>query len=143
VDLKRTAELAGVQLNEDHVLLEAAGDKKINDMINHAMFMTVQSHFWHWETKSHAAHVALGTFYEDLNTSMDACAEAFMGSGGTVSQDCNKDFVKFSDSAAKSKLNEFKKVLQPLSTHKNQSVADNVIDMIKQVDALLYQLTLK
>lgn len=42
------------------------------------------AHFMHLSSKSYAAHMALGTFYEELPDLVDAVAEACMGRGEQV-----------------------------------------------------------
>lgn len=37
------------------------------------------AHREHWKTKSYAAHVALGSFYDDVIEAIDAIVEAYQG----------------------------------------------------------------
>lgn len=44
------------------------------------------AHLEHFRTKSYAAHMALGEFYESLVGAVDALVEAYQGSSGLVGQ---------------------------------------------------------
>lgn len=45
------------------------------------------SHVEHWTTRSFAAHQALGAFYEDVVTALDAVVEAYIGCFGPLLKD--------------------------------------------------------
>ena len=42
------------------------------------------AHREHWATKNYAAHVALGSFYDEVITAVDAIIEAYQGQYGAI-----------------------------------------------------------
>ena len=133
------------------VLTEAEEHNKAMEyVISAVMDMSVRSHFWHWQTKSYAAHEAFGKFYENITEHMDSLAEQFMGAGGEFNVGIDVRMNAFSVEGAVEDLNKFKEKLVDLETvlMKDENgqfhgVADTLIDIIKEVDMLQYRLTLK
>lgn len=133
------------------VLTEAEKFKdEIEQVALQGLAMSLQAHVWHWQTKSYAAHVALGDFYGTIRDSADAVAEQYMGSGNDITAQITCSVVPYSESAVESKLAEFKKVLLAVESpimndeeNKYHGVADTIINMIQAVDKLNYLLTLK
>jgi len=131
---------------------KSAGDQAtvVEQVINNALYMSIQSHFWHWQTKSYACHTALGAFYDDVKESADEIAELFMGTEGQFKASFNFEMVPFDEGVVKTKLSEFKTLLKQaegqLMSDDNSTyhgVGDAVLDLIKHVDKLNYMLTLK
>jgi len=122
----------------------------VEQLINYSLYMSVQGHFWHWQTKSYACHVALGEFYESVTDTADSIAEQYMGCGQTFTGKMNYEILPFSEEVVITKLDEFKKIVLAVETKlmkdensKFHGVGDTVIDMIKVIDKLKYLLTLK
>ena len=137
--------LSNLQLSESEGQSAA-----IEQLVLQLLMMSVQSHVWHWQTKSYACHVALGEFYDAIRDSADAIAEQFMGCGNTVGSTVSCDIVPFSESVVVQKLDELKKaalaVESPIMNDEGNEfhgVADTVIDVIKEIDKLKFLLTLK
>lgn len=123
---------------------------QIEQVALQGLAMSMQSHIWHWQTKSFAAHTALGEFYNTVRDAADAVAEQYMGCGHEIQSQISCSIVPFSDAAVKTKLSEFKKVLlsveSPIMNDENNEyhgVADTIITLIQAVDKLSYLLTLK
>ena len=124
-------------------------DQMIERVITEILAMSVTSHFWHWQTKSYAAHEALGEFYTKLTEIADQLAESFMGMGGSFNVGVDTHMSSFSVNRAVEELRELKGLLvetvNQLTTQENgahQGCADIIIDGIKEIDKLRYLLTL-
>lgn len=134
------------------ILTEAEQQNTMVDtIVGETLSMSVVGHFWHWQTKSYAAHKAFGEFYEKITDLADDLAEQFMGVGGELKAGCTAEMTTpFDIEAVKQKLTEFKTkvVAVESSLMKDENgqyhgIADTMIDIIKTVDKLLYLLTLK
>lgn len=54
-------------------------------MINELLTLQTQLRIFHWQTKSYAAHQALGITYDSLSLKIDEFVEVFMGKYGRIS----------------------------------------------------------
>lgn len=54
----------------------------INELVTRSFAARDISHLRHWETKSYAAHLALGNFYSDVIGATDAVVENYIGMFG-------------------------------------------------------------
>lgn len=122
----------------------------VEGVITATLAMSVQAHFWHWQTKNYAAHEALGDFYENLTELVDEVAEVFMGSGGEFVSEVQASMSTFDIDRVKEDLEEYKERLveAEVSLMKDEAghlhgVGDKVNDLIQEVDKLQYLLTLK
>ena len=112
-----------------------------------------QSHMFHWNTKSYAAHVALGGFYDSLLDSIDALFEAAKGKHPDMFT--RKAKIPFS---VVSEPNVSTETMIPYFTEFNQfldgvckefestsdlDLQDIVLDMKNATNKLLYLLNLK
>ena len=53
-------------------------------MINELLTLQTQLRIFHWQTKSYAAHQALGITYDSLSLKIDEFVEVFMGKYGRI-----------------------------------------------------------
>lgn len=59
----------------------------INELISRVFCTRNAAHLAHWNTKSYAQHMALGSFYDEIVDIVDKLVEAHMGAaGGTIGQ---------------------------------------------------------
>lgn len=133
------------QLNESEQAV-----RKAEEAITAALAMSVQAHFWHWQTKSYAAHTALGEFYEKLTELADGMAEGLMGSGYHFVSDVDVHMGRFELDDAVQKIRAFKETIAEAEnelmsgeTPLLHGVGDQANDVIKAADKVLYLLTLK
>jgi DNA-binding ferritin-like protein len=140
-----------VKLNTLRQLVESEEAlRKAEEAISDTLAMSVQAHFWHWQTKSYAAHEALGEFYETLTEVADEMAESFMGSGHEFTADVDITMRRFDMDDAVEGIREFKEMLVEAETELMQDdnallhgVGDKVMDAVHAADKVLYLLTLK
>ena len=62
-------------------------DKKsftIEGFFSCLLHSVTQVHIFHFQTKSYAAHIALGSFYEDVEDLVDTLIESYQGKYGIV-----------------------------------------------------------
>lgn len=125
-------------------------DNQIEHLINRTLFISVLTHYWHWQTKSYAAHKALGDFYEEMTELVDELAEAYMGSGGEIKATQSFELEVFEPEAAKKRISDFKDEIKEIEAKLMgdefkdfHGVADHMISIIQECDKLLYLFTLK
>lgn len=125
--------------------------RAVESAIGQVLGMSVTSHFWHWQTKSYAAHKAFDEFYNAMTDFADQIAEQYMGAGHEFKTDITTEMsADFSIEGVQEKLKSFKNNLVQVETNlmhdengPMHGVADTIIDVIKAVDKLQYLLTLK
>ena len=122
----------------------------VSDAIMDMLAMVTQSHIWHLQTKSYAAHKALGDFYEALQEKLDGVAETFMGAGGQLRTLRNNELVPFDKSNTINLLTEFRNKLNNLQAELMEkensafhSVGDGILEIVQETDKLLYLLSLE
>jgi hypothetical protein len=112
-----------------------------------------QAHLFHWNTKSYAAHVALGSFYDSLLDSIDSFFEnskgkhpEFFSRRSKIPISLNSDPGILPDSMIPY-FNEFNEFLdglcKELEVQGDLDLQDIVLDMKNATNKLLYLLTLK
>lgn len=112
-----------------------------------------QAHLFHWNTKSYAAHVALGEFYDSLLDSTDKLFEAYKGKHPDAFMRKSKiPFSVVSDPSVGSEsmipyFTEFNEFLEGLCREMESTgdldIQDIVLDMKNSTNKLLYLLSLK
>lgn len=129
---------------------EQAEEQALQATITSILSMSVTSHYWHWQTKSYAAHQALGEFYEKMTELVDVLAEQYMGIGGSFDISVNTEMKPFDQEQTVREVAEFKDNLIAVETAlmsdengKFHGCADTILDVVKEADKLLYLLTLK
>ena len=120
------------------------------EVVCDTLCMVTQSHVWHWQTKSFAAHQALGNFYESLQISVDNLAETFMGAGGELKGFKAKEIVPFEKSNTiniltefRNKLNETQSVFMEKENIAFNAIGDIILSIVKDTDKLLYLMSLE
>lgn len=74
--------LVEVEGSEDYsAKLDASG---IKELVNKAFTTRSMLHFAHWNTKSFAAHQAVGSMYDDIIDKIDGIVETFQGKYGII-----------------------------------------------------------
>lgn len=136
-----------------HLVLTEA--EQHNDAMQHVISATlqlsVQSHLWHWQTKSYAAHEAFGEFYIKIRDLVDELAELFMGAEGEVSgikveaemQDFDMDQVVEQLKKYKDECATVETQLMSDDNATYHGVGDKLLEITQAVDKLQYLLTLK
>jgi DNA-binding ferritin-like protein len=127
-----------------------ANNNAVREVICDTLCMISQVHLWHWQTKSYAAHMALGDYYAFLQTNVDLVAESFMGIGNDISVSGNKSIEDFkSIDEIISKIKEFNTNLKAVqstlmgsSGGEMDTVADLILAICSETDKLLFLLTL-
>ena len=111
--------------------------------------MVTQTHVWHWQTGAFSEHETLGNYYEFLRKAVDEFAEVFMGGGGNIRSMRHSSLENYSPEAVRNSINDFKTELNFLQRQimdsdepDFDSVADTILDIVKESDRVLYRLGL-
>lgn len=127
--------------------------QQLESTIQRLLQTRTQAQLFHWNTKSYAAHKALGSFYESLADSTDTFFEAFKGKHPEVFS--RKAKIPFS---VVSEPNVGAEVMIPYFTDFNSfldgvckelestgdlDLQDIILDIKNATNSLLYLLTLK
>lgn len=118
-------------------------------MIN---FITLQEQFrvLHWQTKSHARHIAYGGIYDALNGLIDNFIEVYMGKYGRVEFTSGEGTIVLkntNDLGLNEFLNQNLEFLMSLSNsldpQKDTDLLNIRDEMMSEINKLKYLLTLK
>ena len=106
-------------------------------MIAELLALKNQTNVFHWQTPSHAEHVALGGLYDKLDDLVDSFVETYSGAYGKVEQAAeggfavssvnykdNADCIKFCDFAIDYLTNTLTKQVKPECTDLLNIIAD-------------------
>lgn len=127
--------------------------QQLESTIQRLIQTRTQAQFFHWNTKSYAAHKALGKYYDSLSGLTDSFFEAFKGKYPEVFT--RKAKIPFSvvsepnvgTEAMVPYFTDFNKFLEgvcnELGTAGDMDLQDIVIDMKNATNSLLYLLSLK
>lgn len=63
---------------------QSKSNMTVGEFISKLFEARIQTHIWHLNTKSYAAHIALGSFYNDIVDLTDSVAEAWQGKYGII-----------------------------------------------------------
>jgi DNA-binding ferritin-like protein len=124
-------------------------------IIHVLMEMNIQVRVFHWQTRSYAAHQALGGFYDFLSTFTDTFTEKLMGQHGEnglikmnsvifeiTNLENNNDILKYLSNCERFFIQDIKLILNP-----NHSENDDLYNMIQELTSeikkLKYLLKLK
>ena len=110
-----------------------------------------QTHIYHLITKSYADHMAIGSFYESIQSNADSFTEAYLGmNGGAFSaiSDYNTSFkVSYNKATFIAELDTFRTSISGRieSTNKPEymSINDILISIQTDIDSLRYKLNFK
>lgn len=123
-------------------------DSKIIDFVLTSLNFANQSHIYHLLTKSYAEHVAIGDFYDCLRGLADGLAEKSIGMGLTQLSASSTVSITFTynKSTLIQKLGIYRgyvvNMLENTSSNELLSLNDDIIDIQKTIDTLLYKLQL-
>jgi DNA-binding ferritin-like protein len=114
--------------------------KEAGEFLLTLLHSSTNAHLLHWQSKSYAQHVALGTFYNEIIDTTDQIAEALMGS-----YDMTLTFPKMyyaPAATAKEELEALKDyVFETRQELPQDTEIQNLIDEVAQlIDSTLYLL---
>lgn len=127
--------------------------QQLESTIQRLIQTRTQAQFFHWNTKSYAAHVALGKYYDDISGFTDTFFEAFKGKHPEVFT--RKSKIPFSvvsepnvgvDSMVPffADFNQFLDgVCKELESTGDLDLQDIILDIKNATNGLLYLLSLK
>ena len=136
---------------------ELLSDKKINEEVNgindygigrlvsYSLYMVAQTHLWHLLCPSAQQHVALGEFYDELNTEVDELAERFIAQGGKL-ESINEPLVaEYNEYEVIKRCEMFREMVTACVTQNPDmmSIVDGVVDLQELIDNKLYKFKLK
>lgn len=117
----------------------------VDEFVSRFFEMSNQLYLFHWQTSSHAQHLAFGDTNDALAPLMDQFVESYQGKYGRVSFLEQADLVDYGDESEvgivrdyRDYLVEFKELVA------NEPDLANIVDeMIALINKLLYLLSLK
>ena len=108
-------------------------------MIAELLGLLNQTRVFHWQTRSHAEHIALGGLYDKLDDLVDSFVETYSGKYGSVEQAAdggfkcvsfnyvdNKDVIGFCDFAVGYLTSTLSKQVKPECTDLLNIIADMI-----------------
>jgi len=120
---------------------------KLNGNVKFFLELQAQLRILHWQTKSHAKHIAIGGAYEVLDGLIDSYVETCMGLHGRfILDDEHKTLTinNLSDVDLLGMIKTVRKTLQEMEISPTDSDLLNIRDeMLAQINKLSYLLTLK
>ena len=120
---------------------------KLNGNIKFFLELQSQLRILHWQTKSHAKHIALGDTYTALDLLIDSYVETCMGLHGRfILQDEDKTLTinNLSDVDMVGMIKTVRQTLKGLEINPSDSDLLNIRDeMLASINKLSYLLTLK
>jgi len=148
-NIKRLLELAGVDANNTYAV-KHTHQTNIESAVSDVLSLSVIGHIWHWQTKSYAQHKAFDDFYNNMNDHADKLAELYMAVvGHVVSPSIHVEGGDFSITNVlhilencKAKLVAAETSLMEPEQGKFHGVADVLLDVTKEIDQLIYLLSL-
>jgi len=129
-------------------------DKKLYVMGNELLIQLIglqeQLRVLHWQTKSHARHIAYGEKYESLGELIDSFMEIYMGKYGRVEFDNETGVIELKNTSSL-ELNEFFEknlvFLVSLNDKLNNKLDSDLLnlkdEMMAELNQLRYLLSLK
>lgn len=111
-----------------------------------------QIKFWHWQTTTHASHVALGDLYDALVDSIDKVVESYQGrTNSRISVDgiSQMQMANFKDASQAIELlgDTIEKTITQIEQLKKLDTFGDIINLLEELDGILgrtmYLLTLK
>jgi hypothetical protein len=131
-------------LNERINMLEG-GDQypALKNVIDRTFNLVTQFHIYHLLTVSYAEHMAIGDFYNCLNSTVDSLSETFIGIGGIVEVTGASVQNSYSKEMAISELTSYRELVSSALSETDwsamQSINDDLINIQKAIDTLLYK----
>ena len=120
---------------------------KLNGNIKFFLELQSQLRILHWQTKSHAKHIALGETYDELDDLIDSYVETCMGLHGRfILQEEDKTLTinNLSDVDMLGMIKTVRQTLKGLEINPTDSDLLNIRDeMLASINKLSYLLTLK
>lgn len=127
--------------------------KDIENIIQRLLQTRDQSHMFHWNTKSYAAHIALGGFYDAMLGHIDRFFEAYKGKYPEIfTRKAKIPFTIISEPMVNAEtmasyFNDFNGFLsgvaETISAKGDSDLEHIILDMQNETNKLLYLLQLK
>lgn len=103
----------------------------IEELVGRVFALRNAAHREHWKTRSYAAHMALGAFYEGLPELIDGIVESYQGQNGLIELD-----GKFVTPTVEEFLPFLKEQAEWLASNR-KAIAEGSTDLENQIDSLL------
>lgn len=121
----------------------------IEQIILETMSMVTQTHLYHLFTKSYAEHVAIGSFYEDIQKDADGLAEMYIARYGEFPGTDSFEIeinTNYETELFLEEIHEFREMitygLEITSSPDHLGLQDVLIDIQSDIDQLIYKLGL-
>ena len=108
----------------------------MNEFITRSLHLVTVAHMMHLSTKSYSQHKALGSFYSDLDSKVDAVAEAWMGENELEFDTFTIDVPKPND--AIKIITEYCNLCHEMAKQLDVDEYGYIINMIQDIEALNY-----
>lgn len=119
---------------------ESAMDEKTSEFICYLLQCVKNVHLLHLQTRSYAMHMALGSFYEELDDLTDAFAESYQGKYTRLTQYIKVD-APYSDSPMECLMSISEYVQTTRALVHQDSELQNEIDSIQTlINSTIYKL---
>jgi len=123
--------------------VEGINENSVGYIIPYAMYMVAQAHIWHLLCPSCQKHMALGEFYDELESEVDELAERFIAQGGEL-QPFNMAFdMEYSDQKVYAACETFRQAISDCVAQTEspalRSIQDGVVDLQEVVDNKMYK----
>lgn len=131
------------QLKEN---IDEINETGVGYIISYSLFMIAQMHLWHLLCPTAQQHIALGEFYDELQSEVDELAERFIAQGGILSNIIDEPLIaNYDEYLVMEKFNQFRNmVTSAIDTNSRMaSIVDGVVDIQELIDNKLYKFKLK
>ena len=140
----------GEQEDQGKLLNEAVqgiNDYGIGYLVTYSLHMVAQSHIWHLLCPSGQKHMALGEFYDEIQSEVDELAEKFIAQGGYLTDiEPYKYNCKYNELEIYNYINNYRthitNVIENSMGAELKSIQDSVIDLQEVIDEFLYKFKL-
>lgn len=110
--------------------------------INLLEFVT-QLRILHWQTKSYAEHMALGSLYDNLSSKMDTLVETYSGKESLPDFSKSIDLTNYVSSPYSYLKSMSGETVNELETNTDEGIKNILADIINDINKTIYLLNLK
>lgn len=122
-------------------LAKSEGGGSVGNFVGHVMHSGVAAHIMHLKTRSYAAHMALGAYYEGLPALIDAFAEAYQGRYGLIDSYPTTLSLPLSEPAEYMRSVKQMVEMERMSLPQDSELQNIVDEIASLIDGTLYKLT--